>query len=281
MRPAAEAASSSAVCEHVRTTLPGNWTVAAGSSATYPIADVCSLTNSTDANNRFDISVGVLALSAPDIAALRTYENRSLKDLGYAVRPVAATVSQNSWSVTPAAVGPWIVFFTGGRPVRVAQTSSAQGQQQAVTAVARTIAAMPGGIPPAPAIQARPECERGTPAAKKILGGRAVARRDAIVDGNLRCHWGSTRAGVATAGGGPASEPATDFAMVKDAGTPGSAAITQRVNVGEEGWQQDNGFLAFRATADTFVTIRSVPMTPTQSAQIRTLGKAILPSYKR
>jgi hypothetical protein len=269
------------VCERVRTTLPGNWTVAAGSSATYPVSDVCSLTSSTDANNRFDISIGVLALSAPDIAALRDYETRSLKELRYAVEPVAATVSQTAWSVTPAAVGPWIVFFTGGRPVRVAQISPAKGQQQAVTAVARTIAALPGGIPAAPAIQARPECEPGTPAAERILGGGAVTRRDAIVDGNLRCHWGSTRAGVATSGGGLGSEPATDFAMVKDAGTPGSAAITARVNVGEEGWQQQDGYLAYRATANTFVTIRSVPERPGQSAQIRTLGKAVLPSYKR
>jgi hypothetical protein len=150
-----------------------------------------------------------------------------------------------------------------------------------VTAVARTIAALPGGIPTAPAIQARPECDPGTSAAEKILSGRAVARRDAVIDGSLRCHWGSTRAGAASAGGGLATEAATDFAMVKDAGNPGSATSAKRVNVGEEGWQQSDGFLAYRATANVFVTIRSVPATAAQSGQIRALGKALLPSYQR
>jgi hypothetical protein len=244
-----------------------------------PIADSCWLTSTTDPKNRYRIAVGVLPLTKQDIAAFRADAERGMKQRRYAAKAVDAGIGENSWSVNPAVEGPWLFFFNGGRMVRVAQESYGPGQLAAITAVAKTINSLPGGIPAAPEVVGRPECERATAAAEKVLGGKALARRDAVVDGKVMCQWGSPRAGAVVLAGGPASEAATNFSVMKSTST-NPTPEARRVDVGQEGWQHDSGYLVYRIGKDLFVNI--IPSTTAgKRSAIVALGKAAVPIYDR
>ncbi|MGC4944009.1 hypothetical protein [Kribbella sp. DT2] len=268
------------MCERVRPTLPGDWSVEIQQPLVNPVADSCWLTSTTDPKNRYRIAVGVLPLTKQDIADFRKSSERRLKEDRYAARAVDAGIGENSWSVNPAAEGPWLVFFSGGRMVRVAQEAYGPGQLAAITAVARTINTLPGGVPAGPKIVGRPECEPATAAAEKVLSGKALARRDALVDGEVMCLWASARAGVVVAGGGPASEAATDFGLLKSTST-NPVPEARRVDVGQEGWQHDSGYLVYRIGEDRFVTITPSSLTAEQSAAVVALGQATIPIYNR
>ncbi|ONI75532.1 hypothetical protein BWI15_06700 [Kribbella sp. ALI-6-A] len=268
------------MCERVRPTLPGDWKIEVQRPTISPIADSCWLTSTTDPKNQYRIAVGVLPLTRQDIADFRRNAERSMKEEGYAAKAVDAGIGENSWSVNPAVLGPWLVFFNGGRMVRVAQESYGPGQLAAITAVAKTINTLPGGLPAAPKIVGRPECERATAAAEKVLGGKALARRDAVVYGKVTCQWGSARAGVVVLAGGPASEAATNFSIVKSTST-NPTPDARRVDVGQEAWQHDGGDLVYRIRKDLFVYITSVTLSAKKSAAIVALGKAVIPIYDR
>jgi hypothetical protein len=260
--------------------LPGEWKLEVKQSLVNPIADSCWLTSSTDPKNRYRIAVGVLPLTKQDIADLRKSAELRLKEDRYVAKAVDAGIGENSWSVNPALEGPWLVFFNGGRMVRVAQETYGPGQLAAIKAVAKTVNALPGGLPATPKIVGRPECERATAAAEKVLGGKALARRDTFRYGEVGCQWGSPRAGVAVEGGGPASEAATEFNIIKSIST-NPVPEARRVDVGQEGWQHDSGYLVYRIGKDRFVTISTSSLTAKQSAAVVALGKAMIPVYDR
>jgi hypothetical protein len=268
------------ICDRVRPTLPGEWKIEVQQPLVNPIADSCWLTSTTDPKDKYRIAVGVLPLTKQDIADLRKSAERRMKEDRYVAKAVDAGIGENSWSVNPALEGPWLFFFSGGRMVRVAQETYGPGQLAAITAVAKTINALPGGLPATPKIVGRPECERGTAAAEKVLGGKALARRDALIDGEVMCQWGSPRAGVAVAAGGPASEPATEFRIIKSIST-NPVPEARRVDVGQEGWQHDSGYLVYRIGKDRFVTILPSLLAGKPSAAIVALGKAMIPVYGR
>ncbi|TWD81180.1 hypothetical protein FB561_2284 [Kribbella amoyensis] len=267
------------LCDRVRPTLAGDWKAEDQPPGPFPLSDVCQLTNFADPNNRYKISVTVLPVSAADAAEFRKVEERGLKDR-FVVEPVDGAVGQDSWSVNPAASGPWLVFRTGGRLVRVRQNVSGEGQLEAVEAVAQTIDSLPGGIPAAQAIQRRPECDRGTAAAERLLEAKASARRDTLVNGFVTCRWGSQRRAASTEGGGPASEAWLGFTNLKDAGDD-SRSWVRRVAVGKEGWQQDDGFLAYKITENAYVNAAGYPPLTTKSAKVLDLARAIAPAYRR
>ncbi|WP_432938858.1 hypothetical protein ACQPXM_28190 [Kribbella sp. CA-253562] len=176
-------------------------------------------------------------------------------------------------------LGPWLVFRTSGRLVKVGQYLLGDEQLDAVKALARTIASLPG-IPPAPANVRQPKCERATAAAEALLGAKTTSRRDTIDGGIVSCRWATLRKAVFVAGGGPGSEPFISFRNLRDAGTEQSFG-NHRVHVGTEGWQQDNGFLAYRVGERTFVDVEVYPMAPEKSASIVALARAMKPAYTR
>jgi hypothetical protein len=274
-QPAVEerAAIVGSLCERVQPTLAGTWKAEDAPATLWPLSDSCWLTDSMNATNRFRVSVSVLPTSAKDAADIRKAEAAGLAGF-YAATQIAGGVGQESWAMNPAAVGPWLVFRSGDRLVRIAQDTT--GQLDAVRAVASTIISLPGGIPEAPAAIARPECAPGTAAAEKVLGAKATARRDAMVDGFAHCLWGSTTSTAYTRAGGPASDQGLDFTYTKDAGSrPGKGY--RSVKVGSEGWQQPDGFTTYRVGEDTFVNVGATPaMRP---AQTLALAQAILPAY--
>ncbi|WP_041289394.1 hypothetical protein [Kribbella flavida] len=260
-------------------TLAGEWKAEEQPPASFPLADVCSLTNAADPNNQYSISLGVLPVSAQDAAELRKYDVRRLKG-HYVVQPVDGGVGQDSWAVDPAAAGPWVVFRSGNRLVKVSRPLGGKGQLNAVKAVARTIERLPGGFPPTRSMHRRPECERGTAAAEKLLAAKAAARRDTLVNGFVSCRWASTRQAAVAIGGGLGSDAAIAFTNLRNAGT-GPVVSNRRVPVGQEGWQQDNGFLAYQLAENAFVTVVAHPMPSTQSAGVLALARALRPIHLR
>ncbi|WP_460651560.1 hypothetical protein [Kribbella endophytica] len=263
----------------MRPTLPGGWKAQDQAPTATPLSDVCWLTDSADASNQYRILVSVLPVSAQDAAVLRADEASRLKGQ-FTAQTVDAEVGLDSWSVDPVSAGPWLVFRSGDRLVKVGQKRSGDGQLDAVKAVARTIDSLPGGIPQAPALLRQPECERGTAAAEALLGAKAAARRDTVIDGYVTCRWGTLRRAVFIEGGGRDSEAFVAFRNLKSAGDSGSLG-NRRVDVGAEGWQQDNGFMAYRVDEKTFVSVDPYPLSPVNSAGIVALARAMRPAYTR
>ena len=263
------------LCERVRPTLTGTWKAEDAPATLSPLSDSCWLTDSTNATNRFRISVSVLPTSAKDATDIRTAEAAGLVGV-YAAKQIPGGAGPDSWAMNPAAVGPWLVFRSGEQLVRVAQDTS--GQLDAVRAVATTIVSLPGGIPEAPAVVRLPECAPGTAAAEKVLKAKATARRDGTVDGFAHCLWGSTTRTAYTRAGGPASDQGLDFMYTNDAGSDSWTGF-RPVKVGAQGWQQPDGFTTYRVGKDTFVTVGAAPtMRP---ADTLALARAILPTYNR
>ncbi|MEV6285844.1 hypothetical protein [Kribbella sp. NPDC051770] len=219
----------------------------------------------------------MLPVSAQDAAELRADEASRVKEQ-FTAQPVDGGVGLDSWSVNPVSAGPWLVFRSGDRLVKVGQNRRGDEQLEAVKAVARTVDSLPGGIRPAPAARREAKCERGTAAAEALLGAKAAARRDEIVDGLVTCRWGTLRKAVVVEGGGPDSDAAAAFRNLKSAAQD-SRLGNKRVAVGAEGWQQDNGFLAYKVDEKTFVTVDPYPLSPAESASILALARAIRPAY--
>lgn len=262
-------------CERVRPTLTGTWKAEDAPATLNPLSDSCWLTDSTNPNNRFRISVSVLPTTAKETAEIRLAEAAGLRGV-YVAKQVDGGVGSGSWAMNPAAGGPWLVFRSGERLVRVAQDTS--GQLDAIQAVARTIISLPGGIPEAPAMVQRPECAPGTAAAEKVLGAKAAARRDALVDGFAHCLWGSTTRTAFTRAGGAASDQGLNFTYAKDAGADSWTGV-RAVKVGAQGWQQSDGFTMYRVGKNTFVDVGAAPTSAMRPAETLALARAILPAY--
>jgi hypothetical protein len=267
------------LCDLIRPTLTGDWKSEQRPPANNPISDVCRLTDTADPDNQYRISVAVLPVSAQDVATMRKDEERQLKGQ-YVVQPVDGGIGQDSWSVNPAAVGPWVVFRSHGRLVRVAQNASGPGRLESVKAVARTIDSLSAGISAAPAIRRRPECDRGTKAAEALLGATAAARYDTVTDGFTTCRWGSPRGAVFVAAGGLGSDPGVAYMYAKDAAAKSWTGV-HKVGVGDEGWQQADGFIAYRVGQDVFVNVAAMPSSAEKSPKVLDLARVIRSAYGR
>jgi hypothetical protein len=264
------------LCDRVRPSLAGTWTSAPAepSRNLIPVSDNCWLTDAADAKNQIRISVSVLPISADDAAAIRQSEDFYPTD----VASVDGGIGTGSWAVD-SAYGATLVFSSGEHQVRLKRWTPRKGQLDEFRGIARTINELPGVLPDRPALQSRPECDAGTPAAEKLLGASAVVRRDTMANGLVRCVWGSARAtAFAEAGRGPGSKVGKEFTEVKtDAPTQVAPKIV-RVKVGAEGWEHANG-ISYRIGKGTYVTVGAVPLYSAQPTILLTLARAMLPTY--
>jgi hypothetical protein len=264
------------VCERVRPQLTGNWTTERGESKpAAPLSDGCSLVDPAQQSHRIRVLVSILPVTDAQAARFRKADEASVAAGGYAAKVSDGGMGTGSWALDPAAAVPWLVFRTDGRQVRLSVENAGAGTMDELRSIARSIAALAGSLPTAPAVILRPECGRGTTAAERILGTKAILRRDALVGTDLSCLWGSADRSVAAFAG---SESAIDFGQIKDAATDG-VSWAHRVTVGSEGWQQDNGFLTFRTSKDKYVTVLSLPFDEMWPAPIVEAARAIAPAY--
>ncbi|MFG1621606.1 hypothetical protein [Kribbella sp. NPDC049227] len=265
------------ICERVQPTLTGNWKVEDSEPwARAPLSDSCWLIDTAQSSHRIRIALSVLSVTAAEYVDFRKAEVQDLRGSAYVTAPVDGGVGPESWAVVPAAAAPWIVVRSNDRLIRLKQNSDGEGGIDELRTVARAITTVPGGLPAAKAVIERPECTRGTMAAEGALAGKAIVRRDSVVGGFAYCQWGSSNHVVYSRAGRVGSDPALDFISMRSAGIAASVGV-HPVNVGTEGWQQSNGYLAYRVGQQTFVGVAAVPDIP--SAKLLAVAQAMAPAY--
>ncbi|WP_329001260.1 hypothetical protein OHA18_43250 [Kribbella sp. NBC_00709] len=272
--PKPTAASTGNLCERLATQLTGNWKAAGAEPRLYaPLADSCSLADTTQELHRVQVSLSAIPVTDAQFADSRKSEAEWVAELNYAAKVIDGGAGPGSWAVDPAAAAPWLVFRAGNRPVKLRMENDGSGTLDELRSIAQTILTLPGGLPTARAVIARPECARGTAAAERLLGGKAVLRRDALSDGYLACQWGSATHSVVVRSGGLGSDPALDFGYMK------AGSYSHRVNVGAEGWQQTDGEMVFRTAKEAYVELTATPGTTLHPATVVALAQAIAPAY--
>ncbi|WP_427891407.1 hypothetical protein ACQHIV_03025 [Kribbella sp. GL6] len=262
------------LCERVRLTLPGTWTTeAAEYRPAAPLSEGCTLVDPAQAAHRIRVLVSILPVTAAQAARFRKADEVSTAAGGYAAKVGDGGMGDGSWALNPAAAAPWLVFRADGRQVRLTVENSGAGTMHELLSIAHAVTSLAGGLPAGHPTVVRPECTPGTVAAERILGTKAVLRRDALVDNHLTCEWGSATRTVAAFMG---ADSATDFGLIKQAATGG---LAHRVTVGAEGWQQDDGYLIFRTSRDAYVTVVSLPWDEMRPKPIVEFARAIAPAY--
>ncbi|MER7245790.1 hypothetical protein [Kribbella sp. NPDC000426] len=262
------------LCERLAPHLSGSWKAAeAGSRLNTPLADSCSLVNTTQQVHQVLVSLSAVPVTDAQFALSRKSDGEVISGLQYAAKVIDGGVGPGSWAVNPAAAAPWLVFRADNRQIKLLFQNDGSGTLAELRSMARTILALPGGLPTAPAIIAQPACARGTAAAERLLGEKAVLRRDTLTDGYVWCQWGSQTLTVAVRSGGLGSDPSMDFGDMKD------AFYAHRVKVAAEGWQASNGPLTFRTAKNAYVELVTTPDVPVRPAALVALAQAIAPAY--
>ncbi|GAA3151820.1 hypothetical protein JOF29_002454 [Kribbella aluminosa] len=228
--------------------------------------------------HRIQVLVSILPVTDAQAARYRKADEVDTTQRGYAAKVTGGRMGSSSWALDPAAAAPWLVFRTGNRQVRLRVVTDGAGTMDELVSIAHAITTVPGGLPVAKPRTVRLQCDRGSAAAEHVIGGTAVVRRDALVDGHLWCAWGSEAASVWVMSGTDGSDQAFDFQLVHDAGT-GTLDPSHRVSVGAEGWQQSDGYLVFRTARGQFVSISAAPNDEMKPVPIVMLARAISPAY--
>jgi hypothetical protein len=269
-----EAAATGSLCERLAPQLTGWKAAEADSGLIVPLGDGCSLVDAVSDIHRVRVTLSAVPVTDAQFAASRKGDTEWVKEMGYAAKVVDGEIGPGSWAVDPAAASPWLVFRAGNRPIKLRMENDGSGTLDELRSIAQTILELPGGLPTAQAIIARPECVRGTAAAERLLGARAVLRRDTLADGHLSCQWGTATGSVAVRSGGLGSDPALDFGYIK------GGFHSRRVNVGAEAWQQTDGELAFRTTQDAYIElVATMPGSTLSPNLVVALAQAIAPAY--
>lgn len=144
----------------------------------FPTYDQCQLGLSTNSSGPvLRVGTSVFYATAVDLAAVRKAYDATKRE---PAKPV--TVGQGGFATSR-----FVVFLVGGK-LRKISGPPATPAKYAV--LAQDAAQQAEGLPePAPYIT-RPECERGTSAATKVMGIEASVRRDGETDaGDIVCAW--------------------------------------------------------------------------------------------
>ncbi|TDW21198.1 hypothetical protein [Kribbella kalugense] len=271
--PTATPTAAGSLCERLAPQLTGWKAAAADSGLIVPLGDGCSLVDAAQDSHRVRVTLSAAPVTDAQFAEFRKSDAERITELGYAAKVIDGEIGPGSWAVDPAAAGSWLVFRAGNRPIKLSVEDGGSGTLDELRSIAETILGLPGGLPTAQPIIARPECARGTAAAERLLGGQAVLRRDALADGYLSCQWGSATRSVVVRSGGLGSDPSLDFGYVK------GGFHSHRVNVGIEGWQQTDGELVFRTAKDAYIELVATPGSTLHPGPVVALAQAIAPAY--
>lgn len=268
--PSPTPAPTGNLCERIQPKLTGTWTISGPEPRLYaPLSDACMLTDTAQKAHQIQLALSSVPVTDAQAAVLRRSDEASVAGW-YAAKVIDGGAGTGSWALNPAAAAPWLVVRVGGRLIRLRMVNDGAGTLDELRSIARTITTLPGELPPAPAMITRPECSRGTPAAERVLGSKVVLERDALVDGQLTCQWGSATRSVVVR---PSS-----LLEFNDLKAGASAGLAHRATVGAEGWQSD-GVLIFRTANGTYAEVTGTPGTTLRTASILALAQAIAPTY--
>ncbi|MFF0338541.1 hypothetical protein [Kribbella sp. NPDC004875] len=140
-----------------------------------PTYDVCQLTLSNVPNGPvLSVETSVLPATAVTLAATRK---------AYKGEPAqTAVVGEGGYGAST-----FVVFLQGGKLYKVAGPKATLAKY---VVLAQEVARQAEGVPTADPVITRPECDRGTSAAEKVLGARPTARRDSeTAPGDPVCAW--------------------------------------------------------------------------------------------
>jgi hypothetical protein len=222
--PSASAAPAETVClrmnqELVRTTLAvpavDIQTKTPPTDFGIPTFDVCQLTLSNVPNGPvLSIETSVLPATAATLAASQKASK------GEPVKP--AVVGEGGYGAST-----FVVFLLGGKLYRIAGPKATLAKY---VVLAQEVARQAAGVPTADPVITRPECDRGTSAAEKVMGARATARRDSsTAPGDPVCGWVTATSVLTT------SVRRTPQAKALIAPL-GKAATSQSIPMGDEGY---------------------------------------------
>ncbi|HEY3562647.1 MAG TPA: hypothetical protein VGL05_34510 [Kribbella sp.] len=143
-----------------------------------PTYDVCQFTLSAGKNGPV-LRVGVSVLSATKATLAATQK-------AYAAQPrepvLPAKVGQGGYGTST-----FVVFLQGGKLYKI---SGPKATLAKYVVLAQEVIRQAPGLPEPERSITRPECERGTSAAEKVLGAPALVRRDdQTILGDVVCGW--------------------------------------------------------------------------------------------
>jgi len=270
------------LCERILPKLTGKWKVTdAAPSTSVPLSDSCQLIDTEAPQHMVRVSLSVLPVTAEQAVRVRSETEKTFREGEFVRKMVKDELGPGSWFVDPPVAAPQIGFRAGDRLVRLrGDTDVGSGYRSdrstlaELREMAKLILDQPGVVPTSQAFIDEPRCMPGAAAADKALATKAVARRGGTADGLTYCQWGSATNMVQVEGGDSSTTPGQWFQGF----LPPDPWPAKAVKVGDQGWQQADGLLAFRV-GQTYVRVYA--SAKGSGPAVLELGRAMAPSYRR
>jgi hypothetical protein len=229
-----------------------------------PTYDICQLALSTSPTGPvLKVGTSVLPATKADLAAA---QKAYAATRGEPAKPIA--VGQGGYGTSRFAV-----FLLTGRLYKVEGPAATPAKY---VALAQDAARQAPGVPEAAPLITRPDCERGTSEAAKVMGAEAMVRRDgATAAGDVVCGWiTATSVLYSTARRVPDAEQA--MSAIRKAPT------SQSVPLGDEGYVDTaTGRGTIRVGTDKIVDLVPLPAGKTKPDDMVAFALAISPLYTR
>lgn len=249
-----------------------------GSAASFPPLDSCIfiLRSNTESNQppytpeSVTIGVSVLPATKADLAARRADFDRSPGFFGRS-RPVAVGDGGFGSPLIVMALGHGRLVEVRGHPF-----GSVNSLAQNLATAREAIRHLPG-LPPAVRVIPRPECERGTAAATKVLAGPALVRRDSAGNsGDVNCGW-ANGSGMVTVESSRIGNAAVVISSQR------KRKNVQPVAIGAEGiYRPDTSTILFRIGTNKIVAVdHDARAGRATKADLIALAQAVAPLYTR
>ena len=225
-----------------------------------PTYDVCQFELGTGPNGPvLRVGVSVLPATKMTLAAVR-------KAAGTAVKPAA--VGDGGFG------GPtYVVFLFGGRLYKVSGPAATLAKY---VVLAQDVVRQAPGLPEAQQLITRPECERGSSAAEKVMGAPAMVRRDGqTLLGDLVCGWVNSNSVLSTSVRRTPNAEALMAPIRK-------AATSQSIPVGDDAYVDTaTGRTTIRVGDDKLVDLVPLPARAIDPDLMTQFALAMSPLYTR
>jgi hypothetical protein len=229
-----------------------------------PTYDVCQLGLSAGPNGPV-LRVGISVLPATK-ATLAAAQKAYAATKGEPAKPVV--VGEGGYGTST-----FVVFLLNGRLYKVSGPPATLAKY---VVLAQEVVRQAPGLPEAQPLIARPDCERGTSAAEKVMGAPAIVRRDGqTAAGDLVCGWVNPTSVLYTS---VRRTPNAEALMVPLR----KAATSQPIPLGDEAYVDTaTGRTTIRVGDDKLVDLVPLPARPVDPDLMITFALAISPLYTR
>jgi hypothetical protein len=229
-----------------------------------PTYDVCQFALSTSPNGLV-LRVGVSVLPATKATLAATQK-------AYAAHPrepaLPAKVGQGGYGTST-----FLVFLFGGKLYKL---SGPQTTLAKYVALGQEVVRQAPGLPEAERLITRPECERGSAAAEKVMGAPAMVRRDGLtLVGDVVCGWVTSTSVLSTS---VRREPDAKALMAPIR----KFATSQSIPLGDEGYVDTaTGRTTIRVGDDKIVDFVPLPARAINPDLMTQFALAMSPLYTR